>query len=203
MTDIYHITHIRNLPSIIEDGCLWSDAKIRERDIDTTNIAYSHIKERRMRKAVPVAAGGFLGEYVPFHFCPRTPMLYTINKGNVEDYQGGQSQIVHLVSNVETAANIGKPWAFTDIHAVLGYAGYYDDWDSRIEIDWEVISSNNWAGGERTEKKHAEFLVHESFPWSGFHTIGVCNTSILEEVKNILEEGCPRPLVQVKSSWYY
>jgi hypothetical protein len=42
--------------------------------------------------------GTCVGEYVPFYFCPRSVMLYVINKGNHLDLQfrDGQSGIVHL-----------------------------------------------------------------------------------------------------------
>lgn len=80
-------------------------------------IAHQHIKDRRARKAVTVAAGGTLADYVPFYFAPRSPMLFTITKGNVEGYTGGQGQVVHLASTVEAACGLGSPWCFTDGHA--------------------------------------------------------------------------------------
>lgn len=43
---IYHITHIDNLPSILKDGGLHSDAIMAERDPKL--IGYSEIKKRRL-----------------------------------------------------------------------------------------------------------------------------------------------------------
>ncbi len=75
MTPIYHITHVDNLVSILQHGCLWSDAQRIKKRIVNTNIGHSHIKQRRLTRPVPVAVKGFLGEYVPFNFCNRSVML--------------------------------------------------------------------------------------------------------------------------------
>jgi hypothetical protein len=86
---IYHITHVTNLVGILRDGCLWSDSQRIARSLQTTNIGYTHIKQRRLRRPVPVAALGVLGDYVPFNFCYRSVMLYALRGGH-EDYAGGQ-----------------------------------------------------------------------------------------------------------------
>ena len=138
MTPIYHITHVDNLPGIIKAGRLWSDKQRISRGIAATNIGYSHIKQRRLTREVPVAAQGMLGEYVPFNFCPRSVMLYVIFRGHA-DYRSGQTPIVHLVSSVEAAMQVGRPWAFTDRHADLSYAQYFDDWQCKNRINWRVM----------------------------------------------------------------
>jgi hypothetical protein len=38
MTDIYHITHVENLVSIIRDGGLWSDAERDRRGLVHENV---------------------------------------------------------------------------------------------------------------------------------------------------------------------
>src|SRR6266478_4699899 len=122
---IFHITHLSNLPGIIGAGRLWSDSQRLQQQLAVTNVGYSHIKQRRLQRSVPVAARGMLGDYVPFNFCARSVMLYPIHCGHL-NYQRGQREIVHLESSVATAVALGQPWAFTDRHADLGYAQYYD-----------------------------------------------------------------------------
>lgn len=135
---IYHITHVANLASIVSERKLWSDAQRLARRLPTTNIGHLHIKERRLRRAVTCAAGGTLGEYVPFNFCPRSVMLYVIHRGSVMGYEGGQEPIVHLVSSVRTAIASGRPWAFTNRHAELHYAEYFDRIDREDQVDWSL-----------------------------------------------------------------
>jgi hypothetical protein len=75
---------------------------------------------------VTTQAGGTLGDYLPFNFCPRSVMLFAVSKGH-QDYKGGQETIVHLVSTVGRAVALGRAWAFTDRHAELGHALHFDD----------------------------------------------------------------------------
>jgi hypothetical protein len=74
---IFHITHIDNLPAILADGCLWSDYEVRMTSNNRTVIGFDTIKKRRLEE-LPVSChpGTFVGHYVPFYFCPRSPMLY-------------------------------------------------------------------------------------------------------------------------------
>lgn len=78
---IYHITHVDNLPGILREGGLWSDAQRIARNLMSRNIAHVHIKQRRLGRAVATAAGGTLGDYVPFNFCPRSVMLFVVGAG--------------------------------------------------------------------------------------------------------------------------
>ena len=105
---IFHITHIDNLPGILAERRLWCDAQRIKRRLACTNIGHLHIKQRRLARAVRVAAGGFLGDYVPFNFCSRSVMLYVIYRGH-QDYQRGQEFIIHLVSSVLTTVRSGRP----------------------------------------------------------------------------------------------
>src|SRR4029079_3294236 len=100
MTLIYHITHVRNLPSILEQGGLWCDGEAARQDLCATEIAHDHIKQRRARMPVTVGPGGSLADYVPFYFAPRSPMLYAIHQGGVDFYSEGQEEVLHLVGSV-------------------------------------------------------------------------------------------------------
>jgi hypothetical protein len=115
---IFHITHVDNLVGILREGGLWCDSQRIARGLFSTNIGHLHIKNRRLQREVITAAGGKLGDYVPFNFCPRSVMLYVVHRGH-RSYAGGQDEIVHLVSSVRCAIALGGPWAFSDRHAEL------------------------------------------------------------------------------------
>ncbi len=207
MTSIYHITHVDNLASIIDEDCLWSDSQRNARGLVTTNIGYQHIKQRRLKRQVPVAAEGVLGDYVPFNFCNRSVMLYVVKQGGVQDYDGGQEPIVHLVSSIETAVASGRPCAFTDRHADLGYARYFDNLDELDQVDWSVMPMTYWGGDDKTketkETRQAEFLVYQFFPWECIERIGVINQTIAKRVANIIQNSTHQPDVRIEPSWYY
>lgn len=116
-------------------------SKLRPERINYLDIAYERIQDRRARTRVPCGAGGVLQDYVPFYFAPRSPMLYAIHKGNVEGYAQGQNPVIHLVSEAEAIEASGLAFAFTDGHAVMAYADFYDDLDVVEEVQQLGISS--------------------------------------------------------------
>ena len=205
MTDhsIYHITHVDNLASIIAAGALWSDAQRIQKGFASANIGYSHIKARRLRRPITVSAGGMLGDYVPFNFCPRSIMLYVVSQGHA-DYAAGQQPIIHLVSSIDTIVASGRPWAFTDIHADLGYASQFDSLVDLGEVDWAVMSIRQWGGdSELKEKRQAEFLVHDWSPWNAIVEIGVIDDAMAVKVQAALATAEHKPNVVVHRDWYY
>ncbi|GAA3908194.1 DUF4433 domain-containing protein [Actinoplanes auranticolor] len=74
---IYHFTHIDNLEAIRTAGILRCDAVARE-GMTRTEVGAADIKESRRRRTIPIEPGGRVGEYVPFYFAPRSPMMYRI-----------------------------------------------------------------------------------------------------------------------------
>jgi hypothetical protein len=203
LTPIYHITHVENLPQIVKANGLWCDRQRTTQGRAIVSIAHQHIKDRRARRAVPLSVGGTLADYVPFYFAPRSPMLYTIHKGNVAGYDQGQTPIIHLVSSIEAICKARK-WAFTEGHADLEYTEFFDDLEHLDRIDWKIMTATYWSNSdEDRRRRQAEFLVHDSCPWSCFHEIGVFDAATAKKVTKILESTKHRPAVDVKKAWYY
>ncbi|HYP02287.1 MAG TPA: DUF4433 domain-containing protein [Pyrinomonadaceae bacterium] len=207
MTAIYHITHIRNLPSILEHGCLWCDTERLARGLNTVGIAHQHIKDRRARRPVPVSQRGTLADYVPFHFAPRSPMLYSIYRGNVEGYTEGQRPVLHLVSTAEQVVRSDLPFAFTNGHAEMATSHFYEDLTDLNNVDWTIMQATYWKDtpddGTRKWRRQAEFLVHNRFPVSLIGEIGVISSQRAEEVKQILAAAGSEIQVAVRPNWYY
>ena len=207
MTAIYHITHLRNLPNIIKDGGLWCDSESVRRNLQPVEIAYTEIKERRTRKQVPLPPGGVLAEYVPFYFCNRSPMLYTLHKGNVPVYRDGQPNILHLVSSAEAVSLANLPFVFTDGHAVVNLSLYYNRLNDLNQVDWKVIEDWRWHDtindNDRRRRKQAEFLVQRFFPFSLLQEIGVYSAALKDRVLSLLENTEHKPIVRIQREWYY
>jgi len=201
MANISHITHIENLAGILSAGCIWSDAKRIELKLVSRNIGYNHIKERRLRRPVSVAAGGTIGQYVPFNFCPRSVMLFVISRGR-SDYVGGQDEILHLISDIDTVTGYNQHCFFTDIHADLDYAEQIDDFSRIHELDLDrIINERYWQ--DFKEEKQAEFLAFESVPWEAITCIGVKNIAMKARVETLLMRNPHQPKVTVEPNWYY
>ncbi len=208
-TPVYHITHIRNLPGIIASGLL-CDRLIAERAVPVVGIAHQHIKERRARRRVSIAAGGTLADYAPFMFAPRSPMLYAIRRGQVQGYAEGQAAVIHLVADVERLTDGGARCVFTDGHADMEPSQQYDDLALLpTVIDWGVMRGRYWHNtaqhNDRKRLRQAEFLVHQSVRWAAIHEIGVINRQAKAQVEAVIQQSgsAHRPQVVVRDGWYY
>lgn len=208
MADLYHITPIQNLSKIISSEEVKSKNRLLRQKISHVDIAYEGIQDRRARTPVQLAMGGVLHDYVPFYFAPRSPMLFTINKGNVPNYQAGQTPLLHLVTNAFDIDEIGWSYVFTDGHATMAYTDFYEDLDALPHvIDWEIMEDKYWRDtdedGDRSRRRQAEFLVYDFLPWELINHIGVINSTIRTQVLELLQHSVHKPTVSVHRNWYY
>lgn len=101
---LFHIIHVDRLASVIAEGSLLCDAQISAQGAMGTTIGMSRIKQRRLQElTLPTYPNLYVGQCVPFYFCPRSIMLYLIYQANhtALDYKGGQGSIVHLQADLD------------------------------------------------------------------------------------------------------
>ena len=205
---IYHIIHVDRLPSVIADGELCCDQVMAARAPVGTTIGMSDIKARRLITQLNSHPGLRVGQCVPFYFCPRSVMLYLIDRANHHNfsYRGGQGPILHLEADlnatVDWADANGRRWAFTLSNAGGGYFEDRRDLAQLGEINWAAVQATQWAGAFQ-EGKQAEFLVEQSFPWELVSRIGVGASALRQQVELILRDAGHRPVVEVVPGWYY
>jgi hypothetical protein len=211
---IYHIVHVDRLASIIGDGHLWSDAALLAKQRPGTTIGMSSIKARRLEELqLSSHPNLFVGQCVPFYFCPRSIMLYLIHRANHEElsYRGGQGPIVHLESDLHAAVawaeKKDRRWAFTLSNAGAYYFEDRCDLDDLGEINWNAVATNRWSGvgisRQVKEGKQAEFLVEGCFPWHLVERIGAHSKGAAQQVANAMQGATHRPIIEVCSDWYY
>lgn len=201
-TYLYHITDVSNLGTIIAKGGLLSDVAISNTGGPKVMIGHDHIKARRMTQyRVPCAGDRFVGEFVPFYYCPRPPMLFVMNKGATGLAAGGQTSVVHLISTVQRALDLGRPWAISDCNAGSNYAEFYNDTAKLDTLNWDAINAKYWQNV--TTAKQAEFLVADHFPWESIAGIACHNASIQAKVVELLAPLRHQPNVITKPDWYY
>lgn len=202
---IIHMTHIDNLPGITAGGLVATSA-LQAHGAEYASIAYNSIQQQRAAKAVSCGPGGSLHDYVPFYFAPRSPMLYTIHRGNVP-CQGGQENIVHLVTTAQHVAGRGFGFAFTDGHGIMAYTQFFDDLSNLGEVDWPLMTARYWhdtdADGDRKRRRQAEFLVYCGLPWTDISHIVVRSVERQQQVSAIISSCVHKPQIVVQPSWYY
>jgi len=205
---LYHIAHVDRLPSILADQCLWCDREVVRRAPPGTTIGMNSIKQRRLDELrLSSHPALFVGDCVPFYFCPRSVMLYLIYQGNHPElsYRGGQGPIVHLEADLHAvvawADSQPRRWAFTLSNAGARYFEDRSDLGRLGEIDWNAVRATDWRACK--DGKQAEFLLELSFPWRLVERIGVWSPETYTSAMNALPVDGHRPPVEVRPEWYY
>jgi hypothetical protein len=205
---LYHIAHVDRLPSIVADQCLWCDREVVRRAPPGTMIGMNSIKQRRLNELRLTSHPTlFVGDCVPFYFCPRSVMLYLIYQGNHPElaYRGGQGPIVHFEADLHTvvawADAQSRRWAFTLSNAGARYFEDRSDLGQLGEIDWNAVQATDWR--QCKDGKQAEFLLELSFPWHLVERIGVQSRAAYTAAVNALPAHGHRPPVEIRPEWYY
>jgi hypothetical protein len=205
-TPIYHITHVRNLRSMLAKGGLGSPNELRRRRIAFTSIANPDIQLSRSGTYVPCGPGGRVHDYVPFFFAPRPPMLYAIDRGGVAGYVEGQRPVIYLVSTAQTVQADGRQFVFCDGHSIMAISEFFGDLSRLERVDWDVMR-RYWMDTrddpDRKRRRQAEFLVFGHCPWRLIQEIGVRDREMKAHVEAELRDAGHKPPVVVRREWYY
>ncbi|MGW4535409.1 type II toxin-antitoxin system toxin DNA ADP-ribosyl transferase DarT [Nocardia sp. NPDC004340] len=206
-TQVYHITRIEHVPSMIEHGIL-SDTLATAKGLTNIQIGHQHIKEQRAARQVPAGPGGVVADYTPFYFAPRSPMLYAIHRNNVRSYTGGCDRIVYLVSTVQELRGRGLAVVGTDRHAVTRYTRFTcDDGQLTDFVDWPLMRQTYWndvpEDPDRSERRQAELLVHQQVPWASILGIATKTEAVHTEVEGIIAAGGAQTPARVIPQWYF
>ncbi|HNZ53820.1 MAG TPA: DUF4433 domain-containing protein [bacterium] len=204
---LFHITHVDNLYAIIKSGGLWCDRERIIQGFSSANIAHKPLKDRRMATKVPLYLPKTLGDFVPFYFTTRSPMLFSVHTGSVDDCSYGQESIIYLITTTENLTTCQRNWCFTDGHAVEAISEFYNNLNDMDKVDWNLINDWSWHNtledSDRKRRKQAEFLVEKSVPFSAFIEISVINEEMERKIHKILEMAKINLAVSVKPKWYY
>ncbi|MDY7396215.1 DUF4433 domain-containing protein [Aureibaculum sp. 2210JD6-5] len=155
------MTHIQNIPHIHVNGITHKDSK-------NANNVYKSIGDSTListRNNFIMPNGRTLGEYIPFYFGYRTPMLYVIQNGFNGVSSVKAENIVYCVSSIQKIIDAGLDFSFTDGHATDGFSNFYFAKDIKNisdNIDFEAINAKYWKKEgdlDFKRRKEAEFLI--------------------------------------------
>lgn len=194
---LYHITHLDNLPAIVRQGGLWAKGHLPE-GAQQTDLADSKIQDRRHAFPVPGANGRCLHDYVPFYFCPKSPMLFR--------RKDLQREIVYLVTRPSLCVAQGLEWVFTDSHAVTMLARFTRNLSDLERLDWDAIRSDFWGGEANQEirrRKQAEWLVFRFVPLAAIVELAAMVPETTDRVSNCLQAAGIPVSCKTMRSWYF
>jgi hypothetical protein len=187
---IYRITHVANVPWMLRNGlhCSTSD----HLDPEFHTIGIPDLIRQRLDWTVPIDPGGTLGDYIPFYFTSRTPMLYKIKTGH-EVPSVPMSDIVVVVASLRRLEEEGFSFVFTDRHAKLRTARFSSDLNDLSWVDWAILKRSDFAydvdDPGKKERYQAEALVHRHLPIDAIEGIICSNDSTTDYVRAEAEDA--------------
>lgn len=127
--ELYYITPIANIPSILEHGILSHNLSLK---IDHHSVAMPEIQARRKDKQIPNA--GKLHDYANFYFDAHNPMLSKRRNLN--------NEICTLQIN---PAILDLPEIIiADQNAASGYVRFYNVTDGLVALNKDEIFAKSW-----------------------------------------------------------
>lgn len=149
--ELYYITHVGNLPSILERG-IYSHARIEAEGIPTTHIYDAEIINRRKHITTPDAKS--LWSYANLYFQPRNAMMYRV----VHEKDPKNLVVVGINNRV-----VNEPGVFiSDGNAAHETTQFY--FPSKgfdvLQRQWSIIRNDWWNRDDGSKRKiMAECLI--------------------------------------------
>ena len=201
---IFRITHIANVPWILDHGLHCRSAELR--DPNYVDIGNPELIAKRTHRVVPIPPRGTLSDYIPFYFTPYSPMLLNIKTGHGGTKQTPMPEIIILVSSLRTVAEGGLPFVFTDRHAYLQAAQYFNDLACLDRIDWAILQARDFRRDPddpgKFERYQAEALVHHHLPVSALAGIGCHGPPQEALLKAELDKRAIQLKLAARPGWY-
>lgn len=117
-------------------------------------------------------------------------------------------QIVIFVSSLHHVAELGLGFVFSDRHAYLQSAIFYNDIaDLEVNLDWMILQNRDFKRDpddpEKIERYQAEALVHKAVPVEALMGV-VCYTQDIEnQLNQMVSEHVLTLDVRVLPGWYF
>ena len=204
---IYRMTHIGNIPHILQYGVVHSSSS--NKNPNYISIGDRTLIDFRKSKTIKVEGKSItLGDFIPFYFGVRMPMLYVMQRGgNFVEKAYNPEDIVYVAISLGGIMDGDFEYYFTDGHATDFLTTYYtkDKINQLNEIlDWPAIKAHIWSGDgiekDLKRRKQAEFLVREDVPVDCIFAF-VCYNEASRT--SLLEMGIPEHKIKVFPSAYY
>lgn len=187
----YRITHIQNLPHILEKGIVAKNHP--DASADYLQIGNPEIIDVRSTAPVKLEGYGNIGDYVPFYFTPKSMMLYNIITGFRAPLvpKRNRAEILVIRCLVDTLAT-EDTWFFTDGQGNDAVTNHFNDLVELGQLDWAAIQNSNFSKTDgdfdRARRYQAEFLVYQQVPIAHIESLNVYNQAALGYVNGLLTE---------------
>ncbi len=150
LKELHYITHIANIPSIMEHGIL---SKNRANRLNPASIAMQAIQQLRANKSVP--GGQQIHDYANLYFCARNPMMYKRSSMHAS----------LCVLRIETSVLDLKGVVIADSNAASKYTAFWPSPSGLGQVNGAWVFADDWTDGDQITQwrkaaaKCAEVLV--------------------------------------------
>lgn len=199
---LYRMIHIENIPHVLEYG-------ITHRNSTSANLNFVPIGDNSLinrRNTYILNNGSILGDYIPFYFGTRSPMLYVIQHGFNGVSKTNPENIIYCVTSITKIIDSEIEFIFTDGHAIDSFSTEYSkDQINNIDnlIDYNAINAFDWKDEndlDKKRRKEAEFLLSQDLPPS--YILGyICYNE--NSKSKLLEYGIDVNKIVVKPNCYF
>ncbi len=207
---VYRLVHHANVRHILQHGLCHRGHP--DFDPDYVNIGNTDIITKRVAEPVGLPGYGDLGEYVPFYFSGKTPMLYNIKTGYGVP-QLPQRDLVFVVCSFAKLVTSGLQYVYTDGNAKIRISKRFTDPKDVDKLHWNAIGTGDFRtsvhGPDRTRVMHAEFLVRHHVPVEQIVALIALDAERVAAMQQLVNEaGLTIPVVEDvirgdKRRWFF
>ena len=202
------MTHVENIPHILKYGV--TSAASPNANPAYIPIGDSSLISYRTDKYIQTIHGESirLGQFIPFYFGIRMPMLYVIQHGgNYVPTAVNPDQIIYVVVSLQSLLNVDINFYFTDGHATDALTTTFDRShidQLQMHIDWNAVTAKYWKGEgidiDVKRRKQAEFLIDGDIATE--HIAGYLCYSCYSSEK-LASFGIPRERIKIVPNAYF
>jgi hypothetical protein len=176
----YHLTHISNLKSIVENGIL-SRNILEEKGIRLKDISNTEIQNKRKRPET--VYGRKIHDYVPLYINPKNPFLESSKvRASIDSLVLIEVYPHILVQQDKTL--------FSDGNAAETETNFFGKKDELELVNWALLQNGKWTEDESKRILCSEVLIPDSIHRTYIQKIYISNQEILEEaMKTHLNSG--------------
>jgi hypothetical protein len=194
---IYHLTHLRNLAGIIEQGALVAGT------LPVLELSPAELRPERAEITFPAADDLALPGFVPFFLSPEASLWQSLRAGLDHPRLSSSARaadpfdFVFLVSTVRHIVSAESAFVLADGNVEGSLTRF-----ASTREDAERMLYRLRAESDDTALHNAEFLVAGRLPLESVSLIGVANDKVRQSVRDVMAGSDFTPKISVYPPWF-
>ena len=200
----FRLVHIDNIPHILKNGIVKADST--NANPNYVPIGDQLVIEKRKNKRLSSSSWQNIGDFIPFYFGPRSPMLYVIQHGYNGVRRIEAEDIVYCVIRLDDIIKGGIECCFTDGHVLNSLTQVFPAESlNRIEsyVRYSDVYARRWDDEEDLDlkrRKEAELLLKNDLPVQYIKGFVVYNEGAMQR---LISMGVNERMVAVRPTFYF